>query len=51
MDRARIKTLEGRFPRGQFRKVALADIKDEARRVPHGRFAAMGWVYWLLMRD
>jgi hypothetical protein len=51
MDRLRIRTLEARFPRGEFRKTALADIRDEARRLPEGRFAAFRWVYWLLMRD
>jgi hypothetical protein len=51
MDRERIRLLESRFPRGAFRKAALADIRDESRRVPDGRFAAFGWVYWLLMRD
>ena len=51
MDRDRIRTLERRFPRGEFRKVAMQAIREEASRVPDGRFAAFRWVYWLLMRD
>jgi len=50
MARSNIKALEKRYPRDGFRKLAMELIRDEAKRIPDGRFAAFKWVYWLLMR-
>ncbi|HUJ58607.1 MAG TPA: hypothetical protein VLX92_08945 [Kofleriaceae bacterium] len=48
--RDRIRELEARYPRDGFRAEALRLIRDEARRLPDGRFALFKTIYWLLMR-
>jgi hypothetical protein len=50
MRRDRIRELEARYPRDGFRKTAMQLIRDEAKRVPDGRFALFKAIYWLLMR-
>ena len=48
--RDRVRELEARFPRDGFRRAAMRLIRDEATRIPEGRFALFKPVYWLLMR-
>jgi hypothetical protein len=38
------------YPRTGFRKLAMQLIREEAARVPDGRFALFKPIYWLLMR-
>jgi hypothetical protein len=49
LPRARIAELEKQHPRDGFRAFALKLIRDEARRVPGGRFALFKPVYWCVM--
>jgi len=45
----RLAELEALYPRDDFRKVSRALLRAEARRVPGGRFAFLGWVFPLIM--
>jgi hypothetical protein len=47
----RILEIERRYPRDDFRSAATRLIRDESRRVPGGRFAVLGPVFRLLMKD
>jgi len=46
---ARIAELEARYPRTGFRDAARRLIRDEARRVPGGRFAFFRWIFPILL--
>jgi hypothetical protein len=46
----RIAELEARYPRDGFRATAMRLIREEAVRVPGGRFALLGRFFPLIMR-
>src|SRR5262249_50666672 len=47
---ARIAELEAHHPRTGFRATALRLAREEARRVPGGRFALFRWIFPILVR-
>jgi len=50
MSSKRMAELEARYPRDGFRETSMRLIREEAQRIPDGRFAFLGWVFPLIMQ-
>lgn len=46
----RIAELEGLYPRTEFRSEAMRLVREEARRIPGGRFGFFRWIFPLILR-
>jgi hypothetical protein len=50
MSRERRAELEAKYPRDDFRQAVMKLLREEAQRIPDGRFAFLGWLIPLMLR-